>query len=467
VTSAGPAAASAEFLLEPGELVLEEVLAGQVEHDRKILSRHRHAALSFLGRSLIFVIGVGTILVVVGPRAATLLLVALMFTYLILRRAKDALPPAVRFRGVTVAAVTATVVLGMTAILALEGAGSRRGRLLLIMLGIMGLSIAFEIWLERSKPPLRVLVVGGSSGGGELAQGLLEEASPSWSLVGVVVHRTSEIGHEARELLKALVVERRPDLVVLTATNTHNEALAGLLELPKPTFRLVSFDHFCEYAFGRISVWSVSPMWFMSLLHAYRRPYRRVTKRTLDILLVLGLVLIAWPFIAAIMLVIWLSDRGSPFYRQVRVGEAGMPFRILKFRTMIDGAEAHGTATWADEDDARVTKVGRMLRRYRLDELPQIWNILRGEMSVVGPRPERPEFVEQLERDVPHWSRRHLVKPGLTGWAQVRMGYTADSTTAADKLAYDLYYVKHRALMLDLAIVLRTVGVVLRGQGAR
>jgi len=168
-----------------------------------------------------------------------------------------------------------------------------------------------------------------------------------------------------------------------------------------------------------------------------------------------------------IALLVRLSGPGPILYRQTRAGEAGVPFDILKFRTMADGAEADGKAAWAEEKDPRVTRLGRTLRRYRLDEIPQIWNVLRGEMSVVGPRPERPEFVALLEREIPHWSRRHLVKPGVTGWAQIRHGYTADPLGAAEKLAYDLYYIKHRGVLLDLMIVLRTLRVVLRGDGAR
>jgi lipopolysaccharide/colanic/teichoic acid biosynthesis glycosyltransferase len=205
----------------------------------------------------------------------------------------------------------------------------------------------------------------------------------------------------------------------------------------------------------------------MSLLHAYGRPYHRVTKRALDLVLAAFAFVLAAPMVLTIMAAVRLSGPGPVFYRQVRVGEGGVPFQILKFRTMRRDAEVDGNAAWAGENDHRVTGIGRLLRRYRLDELPQILNVLRGEMSAVGPRPERPQFVSVLEREIPHWSRRLLVKPGLTGWAQVRMGYTADLASAGDKLAYDLFYIKHRGLMLDLAIILRTVRVVLRGSGAR
>jgi lipopolysaccharide/colanic/teichoic acid biosynthesis glycosyltransferase len=134
---------------------------------------------------------------------------------------------------------------------------------------------------------------------------------------------------------------------------------------------------------------------------------------------------------------------------------------------MVADAEHGAVAVWASADDPRITRVGRVLRRTRLDELPQLWNVVRGDMSIVGPRPERPEFLEQLAEDVPFWARRHLVKPGITGWAQLRCGYTSDSRGAAEKLSYDLYYLKHRSLLLDLAITAKTAAVVATGSGAR
>ena len=149
------------------------------------------------------------------------------------------------------------------------------------------------------------------------------------------------------------------------------------------------------------------------------------------------------------------------------MGEGGRIFEIVKFRTMVDGAEAGGEAVWALEDDPRVTNVGRLLRRTRLDEIPQLWNVLRGDMSIVGPRPERPEFLDVLNAEVPYWTRRHFVKPGITGWAQVRHGYADDVDGTAAKLAYDLYYLKHRSLVLDLAILLMTARILVTGSGAR
>jgi lipopolysaccharide/colanic/teichoic acid biosynthesis glycosyltransferase len=166
-----------------------------------------------------------------------------------------------------------------------------------------------------------------------------------------------------------------------------------------------------------------------------------------------------WPLIA---LLIRLESRGPTIYRQDRVGLHGRIFNICKFRTMRVDAERHG-ARWARENDDRVTRVGRFLRRSRLDELPQLWNILRGDMSLVGPRPERPEFVAKLAELIPHYRQRHLIKPGLTGWAQIRFHYGSSVADAQRKLCYDLYYLKHRSIDLDTAIIIRTIGAFLLG----
>ena len=176
--------------------------------------------------------------------------------------------------------------------------------------------------------------------------------------------------------------------------------------------------------------------------------------------------MVAAPLFVAVTIAVRLS--GKPvLFRQVRLGERGKKFQMYKFRTMIPSGEADGKARWAAELDPRVTRVGRFLRRTRLDELPQLWNVIRGEMSMVGPRPERPEFLRALEESVPFWNRRLLVKPGVTGWAQVRGGYAADHDSTFQKLSYDLWYVRHRTLLLDLVICAKTLVTVVSGAGAR
>src|SRR6266511_5617375 len=190
-------------------------------------------------------------------------------------------------------------------------------------------------------------------------------------------------------------------------------------------------------------------------------------ERTFDLLVASVALIVLAPILVAVALIVRASSSGPILFRQVRLGEGGKVFEMLKYRTMVVGAEKPGVAVWAKADDSRVTPAGQVLRRTRLDELPQFWNVIRGDMSIVGPRPERPEFLELLRDTVPFWTRRHLVKPGITGWAQVRRGYTADVMGTADKLSYDLYYLKYRSLFFDLAIAMRTVGIVLSGFGSR
>lgn len=179
-------------------------------------------------------------------------------------------------------------------------------------------------------------------------------------------------------------------------------------------------------------------------------------------MLVVGL-----PLILIAGVAVKLDSRGPVFYRQSRVGRYDQPFEVVKIRSMRTDAEAAGQAAWASENDPRVTRVGHVIRKLRIDELPQLWCVLKGEMSIVGPRPERPAFVEELERELPYYAERHMVKPGLTGWAQINYPYGASIEDARAKLEYDLYYTKNYSPFLDLLILLQTVRVVLWPEGAR
>ena len=220
-------------------------------------------------------------------------------------------------------------------------------------------------------------------------------------------------------------------------------------------FQMVGLPEIYEFAFGRLPVEDLTSAWFMSVLHAYNRPANRLAKRMFDVVVaILGLAVTALVLPAIVILV--KNSRGPLLYKQQRMGENGRPFEILKFRSMRMDAEAPGQAQWAATNDPRVIWGGLLLRRLRLDELPQLWNVLRGEMSIVGPRPERPEFIEHLQAGVPFWTHRHLLKPGITGWAQIRAGYAADSLGTVEKLSYDLWYLRHRSLVLDVMICLKT-----------
>jgi exopolysaccharide biosynthesis polyprenyl glycosylphosphotransferase len=444
-----------------------------VEHraaERRQVANRRWNALTIVGRIAAVALPFGLVALLTTPRPAIPTVIGLVTAWgLVMRGGRTALPRAARFGSVSGTAVGLVVALAATvAGGALIGdLGVPTGELVLAALGVLVLATAFEVWVRRWQPLVRVLVVGRGSGGSELAQSLSEGSNSRCSLVSLIDDGQFSVDGISTRELEEVVLHERPDLVVLTETDGRYEALDRLLRVPFPSFRVVSLDHFLELVSGRVPVSNVSPSWFMSLLHVYSRPYSRMTQRALDVSLAGLALLVSWPTMLVIAFLVRCSGPGPVIYRQLRVGEAGTPFEMLKFRTMADGAEADGNAAWAEESDPRITRIGRSLRRYRFDELPQLWNVLRGEMSIVGPRPERPEFLAVLEREVPHWSRRLLVKPGLTGWAQIRNGYTADSPSAADKLAYDLYYIKHRSLLFDLAIILRTVGVVLRGDGAR
>jgi len=232
----------------------------------------------------------------------------------------------------------------------------------------------------------------------------------------------------------------------------------------------VTFDHLAsvyeEYT-GKIAVENLRPSWFIFSAGFRKTRLITVTKRVLDLVTAsIGLTLAA-PIMLMVLVAVKLASRGPALYHQVRVGAHGKPFTIHKFRTMRTDAEANTGAVWATANDSRIFPLGRLLRKTRLDELPQLWNVLCGEMSLVGPRPERPEFVSQLEKQIPFYGQRHVVKPGVTGWAQVRYSYGASVEDAMEKLQYDLFYIKNQSLALDLAVILHTIKIVVRRRGAQ
>lgn len=218
---------------------------------------------------------------------------------------------------------------------------------------------------------------------------------------------------------------------------------------------------------GRVAPEFLPHNWVYGTRALRQGAIEQVLHRSLDIIASLLLLLLTLPLMLVVALAIKLDSRGPVFYRQERVGRHHRNFFILKFRSMTVDAEKPGVAIWAAVGDSRVTRVGRFIRLTRIDEIPQAINILRGDMAFVGPRPERPVFVEKLISEIPHYADRAAVRPGLTGWAQVRYAYGASVEDARNKLSYDLWYIKERSLLLDLRIILATVRVVLRQSGAR
>jgi exopolysaccharide biosynthesis polyprenyl glycosylphosphotransferase len=222
---------------------------------------------------------------------------------------------------------------------------------------------------------------------------------------------------------------------------------------------------FYEDFSGKIWVDGLDSEWFVYTDGFKHSKTGLFFKRSVDIIFALFLILLTAPLLAIIAAAIKLGSRGPVLFRQTRVGLHGKTFTIYKFRSMCHDAEVESGPTWATERDGRVTVVGRVLRRFRLDEIPQAFNVLRGEMSIVGPRPERPYFVDRLEQQIPFYRLRHYVKPGITGWAQVMYPYGASLEDAYEKLQYDLYYAKHKSPSCDAQILIRTLNIVLLGGG--
>jgi exopolysaccharide biosynthesis polyprenyl glycosylphosphotransferase len=347
------------------------------------------------------------------------------------------------------------------------------GELVLLSVAVFAVSLLYGRLMRGYFRRRRVLVVGDERPAATVAWELEDDADSEFECVGIVRSPESEPDPSPLEIdgegkgLTGMIALAKPDILVLANSDEDPEPIFDAVAWNEHSVGAVDLPHFYEHAFGRVPISCVSPRWFLGLIHLNQRAYPRVVKRVFDIVAASVLLLLTAPLLPVIAVFVHRSGPGGIFFRQTRLGEGGRTFEIVKFRTMVDGAEAGGEAVWALEDDPRVTNVGRFLRRTRLDEIPQLWNVLGGDMSIVGPRPERPEFLDVLNAEVPYWTRRHFVKPGITGWAQVRRGYADDVDGTADKLAYDLYYLKHRSLVLDLAILLMTVRILVTGSGAR
>ena len=337
--------------------------------------------------------------------------------------------------------------------------------LIVIAFGVLASAGAWECVVRKiGGLRRRTLVVGTDELSDMLATELDVVGSKDFELVARVGDGTEAQSRVplagGLEELAYVVQAQHPDLIVITDEQTYGQAVDRLLDGPETTARVVGLAGFFEYALGRVPVEQLTPAWFMSLIHLRQPVYGRWTKRAFDVVAAVVGLLLALPILAVAALVV-ARTHGPILYRQTRIGEGGKPFTVLKFRTMVVDAEEDGQAHFTSEGDSRVTRGGRLLRRTHLDELPQLWNVLRGDMSVVGPRPERPEFTDRLEEAVPFWNRRLLVKPGITGWAQIQCGYVADCDEMADKLSYDLWYLRNQSLALDVAICLKTAALAL------
>ncbi|OJW27008.1 MAG: sugar transferase [Sphingopyxis sp. 65-8] len=320
----------------------------------------------------------------------------------------------------------------------------------------------------------RILVLGAGARAARL-RALAEAPGSGIDVVGFVAMTGNErtiaeaVPREAIANLSDHVVALRAGEVVLAMEERRNALpLADLLRVKTTGVHVNDIASFIERETGRVDLATTNPsvLIFSDGFSAGQR-ISKVGKRLFDIVASLIVLVIGLPLALIAALAVKLDSKGPVLYRQPRVGLFGEPYDILKIRSMRTDAEAAGKAVWAAENDPRITRVGHIIRKLRIDELPQLWCVLKGEMSFVGPRPERPSFVDELERQLPYYAERHMVKPGLTGWAQINYPYGASVEDARVKLEYDLYYAKNYSPFLDLLILLQTVRVVLWPEGAR
>jgi sugar transferase (PEP-CTERM system associated) len=319
----------------------------------------------------------------------------------------------------------------------------------------------------------RVLVLGAGLRA-ERLQKLSERPESGFTIVGYVAMTSSQpvvaeaTSRDEIDNLTSYVEGLRATEVVLALEERRNALpLADLLRIKTTGVHVNDFSTFIERETGRVDLDTVNPSWLIfSDGFSSGRAVSSFAKRVFDLLASGLLLLLSAPVIALFALLVKLDSKGPAFFRQTRVGLFGQTFDVIKLRSMRTDAEAGG-AQWAQKDDPRVTRLGKFIRLTRIDELPQTWSVLKGEMSFVGPRPERPEFVSALEEQLPYYAERHMVKPGITGWAQINYPYGASIEDSRHKLEYDLYYAKNYTPFLDLLILLQTLRVVLWHEGAR
>lgn len=344
-----------------------------------------------------------------------------------------------------------------------------------ILLLLFGWRMLFSDSALSFRDPERVLVLGTGPAGISLVREIIARPELNLKVVGFLDERGENIGKSlvnpgiigAAADVETVAARERVDRVILSLAERRGQTpVRQLLDLKFAGIGVEDAHSVHERIAGRIFLEHLSPSWLI-LSEGFRKPNMLLAaKRGIDIgAALLGLILMS-PFILLVALSIWLETGKPILFRQERTGLRGRPFQMLKFRSMVHNAEENGPS-WAVQNDHRITRVGRFIRTARLDELPQLFNVLRGEMSLVGPRPERPVFCQMLEENIPLYGQRHSVRPGITGWAQIKYQYGASIEEAKTKLEYDLFYIKHLSVLLDVAILFETAKVMLYGRGAK
>jgi len=336
--------------------------------------------------------------------------------------------------------------------------------------------ITFDTYLTRLAPRENILVMGT----GETARMVGEEINKrerlGFRLVGftgdpqageVRTGGTGKILGDDSQIAELVRENRVRKLVVALSERRGSYPVESLLDLRVRGCTVIEWPSFFEKLSGRIAIDNLSPSYFIFQEGFSKSRVLLFSRRVVSLLASIVLLVLLFPILLVAAFLVKIDSPGPVFYRQERVGKGGKIFRILKFRSMRQDAEGEGGPRWATENDPRITRFGGILRKSRLDEVPQLINVLKGDLNLVGPRPERPAFVEQLEKAIPYYAIRHTVRPGLTGWAQVEFAYSGTIEESKEKLQYDLFYIKNMSVKLDLLVLFKTVKIVLLGRGAR
>ena len=376
-----------------------------------------------------------------------------------------------------VATVVALAVLAFLLPVTAYGRGVLLLAALLALVGAMLIRWVFQGKVDQDRFKRRVLVYGAGRHAMNVAALRRRSDQRGFALVGFVpaVGDTDLLVPADKRLqlsgsLCELCLQHEVDEIVVAIDDRRlGFPMHDLLECRLDGIDVIELVSFLERETGKVKLDVLNPSWMIFSEGFRRSRLHALLERSCDLSAGLLLLLVAWPLMLLTALAIKLEDgpRARVLYRQVRVGQHGRPFHLMKFRSMAEDAEHDGRARWAEKNDPRSTRVGAFIRKVRIDELPQVFNVLRGQMSFVGPRPERPEFVGQLEQKIPFYRERHNLKPGITGWAQLCYPYGSSEADAREKLQYDLYYVKNHTLLFYLAILAQTVEVVVWGKGAR
>ncbi len=351
----------------------------------------------------------------------------------------------------------------------LPGNGSVLTGLIILIFTLFGWRAAYSWMVKQTFLRERVYVLGTGERAERLVRGLRERSALGIEVVGWTGNVEGELTRDAvASHLMGLVGEKGVHRVIVAMLDRRGTLPVNeLLELRLGGVKVEEATSWLEKISGRIEVEQLYPSWLLFAEGFRFSGFFRLVRRVLNFSVALVCLLLSLPLLPFVVLAVKLDTSGPVLYRQKRVGRRGVVFYCYKFRTMRVDAEADTGATWASDDDPRITRVGRFLRVSRLDEIPQLWCVLKGDMHFVGPRPERPEFVEWLSKEVPYYGVRHVVRPGITGWAQVQYKYGNTLEDAREKLQYDLFYIKNASLGLDLLIMFQTLKIVILGRGAQ